>query len=300
VTVRCNPRTVAAALLLAANLTGPAAAQPARPTQPAVPPARPAVEQPSWTDWADLALAAPIVLIADVRRVNRLGRRATPDVPPGEVRALIEGDLRTVLKAPGVLPAGAAWLWQGPADARGRPTVSRGERVLLFAQPLSGGRDPATQPVALFARHGQQAWTPEAEAIVRAILTEALQPGLARLAVTGIQDAFWTEGDVPGQSESQFFLSTAEGRPVTLLVRRAPGEAPRVLAATGDLVGAAAPVEPRTLTWRALACGLPTELPAHLAARAELRADYALARASLGACWRRLAAALPRPSRSTG
>jgi hypothetical protein len=53
-------------------------------------------------------------------------------------------------------------------------------------------------------------------------------------------------------------------------------------------VDRAAAVEPRTLTWRALACGLPAELPPSLAADAALRADYAFARESIGPCGRRL------------
>lgn len=283
---RCHG-PIGAVLLLAAAVQPAAGSAQSAPVMVSMP------AQPSWTDWADLALAAPIVLIADVRRVARLGRRAAPDVPAGEARALVEGDLRAVLKAPAVLPAGAAWLWQGPATARGRPTVARGQRLLLFAQLLPGGRDPATQPVALIARDGQQPWTPEAEATVRAILTEALDPRLARLAITGVQDGFRTEGDVAGQSDTQLFLSTAEGRPVTLVVRRRPGETPLVLAATGDLVDAAEPIRPRTLVWRALACGLPQTLPAHLAARPALVADYRLVRDSLGACGRRLA--MPSP-----
>ncbi|MFN3370011.1 MAG: hypothetical protein ACK4Z0_00595 [Sphingomonadaceae bacterium] len=272
--------------LLALLLSGlPALAQGAPGAAPASAMA-PGQTAPSWTDLADLALSAPIVLVADVRRVGRLGRRDTADVPPGEARALVEGNLAAVLKAPGVLPAGAAWIWQGPADPRGRPTVARGARVLLFARPLSGGRDPATQPMVLVARHGQQPWSAEAEATVRAILTEALDPRLAGLAVTGVQDGFRTEGDVPGQSESQFFVATADGRPITLVVRREPGAAPRVLAATGDLVDRAEPIRPRTLAWRALACGLPRELPPHLTGRADLARDYALVLASLGPCGR--------------
>lgn len=272
-----------------ACLAMPAAAVPQADRAPAAPAATPATG-PSWTDWADLALAAPVVLIADVRRVSRLGRRAAPEVPAGAARALLEGDVRAVLKAPGVLPAGVAWMWQGPADARGRPTVTRGARLLLFARPLSGGRDPATQPLVLAGAGAQQPWTPQAEAIVRSVLTEALDPRLARLAVTGVQDGFHTPGDVPGQSESQFFVATADGRPVTLLVRRAPGGPPLVLAATGDLVDRAEPIRPRTLTWRALACGLPARLPPHLGSRPELVADYAVIIGSLGSCGRTRAA----------
>ncbi|MFN3591817.1 MAG: hypothetical protein ACK4TG_06490, partial [Thermaurantiacus sp.] len=73
----------------------------------------------SWTDLADLSIASPIILRADVTRVRPLGRRDAPDVPPGEVRALVEASLVNVLKAPDAVPGTARWLWQGPAGQRG-------------------------------------------------------------------------------------------------------------------------------------------------------------------------------------
>lgn len=241
-----------------------------------------------WTDLADLALASTVVLVVDLADIDRLGRREAPDVPAGQVRVLVKGKLRAALKAPSVLPGAAAWLWQGPADARGRPPFAKSEPVLLFAAPLPAGNDPGTQPLKLVSPGAQQPWSQEREAIVRDLLKAALAPGADGLMVTGINDAFLTLGQVAGSSESQFFLATAGGRPMTLLVRRSPGSQPQVRVATGDLVDRAAAVEPRTLTWRALACGLPAELPPSLAADAALRADYAFARESIGPCGRRL------------
>jgi hypothetical protein len=121
---------------------------------------------------------------------------------------------------------------------------------------------------------------------VRAVLQEAATSGAPM--VTGVSDAFRTEGAIPGTSESQFFLATESGSPIALLVRREAGAAPRVLAATGDMIDRAAPVRPRTLLWRALACGLPPALPARIAGDPGLAADHALARTALGPCGRRL------------
>jgi hypothetical protein len=256
----------------------PLASAPAQ-SQPASPPQ-------SWTDWADLALVSPVVIRASVNRVDRLSRREAPDVPPEEVRVLVRADLLAALKSPSVLPAEAAWRWQGPADARGRPPFGRKADVLVFARPLSGGSDPAVQPLALSSRSAQQPWSAEAEAIVRDVLTQALKPGATGLMVIGVRDAFHTEGDVAGASESQFFLRTEGGAPLTLVVTRSPDAREAVAVATGDLVEMARPVQPRTLLWRGLACGMPDHLPAAFAASPALAADWALAKRRIGACGR--------------
>lgn len=245
---------------------------------------------PGWTDWADLALASPVVLSVVTSDIDRLSKRDAPDVPPGQVRAIVRADLTAAIRAPGVLPAEAAWRWQGPADARGRAPIPKGARYLLFAEPLTGGSDPAVQPLKLTGSAAMQPWSAEAEATVRAVLTEAMGGKARAMLVTGVRDGFRTAGDVPGASESQFFLDASDGRPLTLVVTREAGAQPRVTAATGELVDRAQPIRPRTLLWRGLACGMPDALPDALAADAELAADYALARAAIGACGRRLSA----------
>ena len=255
-------------------------AAPAQPQAPAIP--------LSWTDWADLALLSPVVIRATVNRVDRLSKKEAPDVPPGDVRALVRADLAAALKSPGVLPAEAAWRWQGPADAKGRVPFGKKADVLLFAAPLSGGADPSVQPLALSGVSGQQPWSAEGEAVVRDVLRQALKPGAAGLMVTGLRDAFHAEGEIAGTSESQFFLRTEGGAPLTLVVTRAPGVPAQVRVATGDLVDGAQSVQPRTLLWRGLACGMPARLPAAFSGSAALAADWALAQRAIGACGRTL------------
>lgn len=280
--------SAAALSLLGAACAGlipvPAAAQ-GRPV-PAAPQVGPA---PAWTDWADLALASPVVLSVAINDVDRLSARDAPDVPAGEVRAVVRAGLQAAIRAPGVLPAEAAWRWQGPADARGRAPIPKGARYLVFGAPLSGGGDPAVQPLKLTGSAAMQPWSAEAEGIVRDVLKQALGRGARAMLVTGVRDGFRSEGDVPGASESQFFLEASDGLPLALVVTRSPGAEPAVRVATGDLVDRAQPVEPRTLLWRGLACGMPDELPRALADNPGLRDDYALARERIGLCGRRLA-----------
>ncbi len=244
---------------------------------------------PAWTDWADLALASPVVLSLVVTDVDRLSAREAPDVPLGEVRAIVRGGLTAAIRAPGVLPAEAAWRWQGAADPKGRAPIIRGARYLLFAAPLSGGSDPAVQPLKMTGSAALQPWSAQGEAILRDVLGQVLGGKARAMLVTGVRDGFRSEGDVPGASESQFFLEASDGLPLTLLVTRAPGAGPQVRAATGELVDRAQPVLPDTLLWRGLACGMPDALPAALAGNADLAADYAMARTAIGPCGRRLA-----------
>jgi hypothetical protein len=282
-------RLVAAALFLLGALVPLGASAAAQPAQQAPAPVAPQFgPEPSWTDWADLALSSPVVLRVEVARVDRLSKREAPDVPAGEVRAIVRAGLQAAIRAPGVLPAEAAWRWQGPSDSRGRVPIPKGAPLLLFAEPLGGGSDPAVQPLKLLAEGGQQPWSAQGEAIVRDVLRQALSRNARVMLVTGVKDAFRSEGDVAGASESQFFLEATDGRPLTLLVTRQPGTEPLVRVATGDLVDRAQPVAPRTLLWRGLACGMPDRLPAMLAANPGLAEDYALARAEIGACGRRL------------
>lgn len=245
-----------------------------------------AATPPSWTDWADLALASPSVLVVSTEKASKLSRKTAPDVPPGEIRVLVEARLTAALKAPGLLPAQAEWLWQGAPDARGRPPFAKTDPLLLFGQPVAGSTSPEVQQFRLSRPDAAQPWTPEAERIVRAILAEAALPGNAGLMVTAVSDGFHSAGTIAGASESQFFLATEAGQPATLVVQRSPGAPPQITLATGDVIDRATPVAPQSLRWRALACGLPPALPEPLATAPELVADYAAALASLGPCGR--------------
>ncbi|WP_448582414.1 hypothetical protein [Thermaurantiacus sp.] len=257
------------ALLLVA-LGAPAMAQPA-----VAPPVA-----PSYTDLADLVLASPVIVRATVTRAKRLSRRLAPDVPQGQARHLVEARLVSLLKGEGLVPAGAEWLWQGPAGAA--PT--RGVELLAFLVPAEGGK-PDIRPYRLVAVSGQLRHSDTLEARVRAILADAHTRGIPR--VTGVRSGFHVPGTIAGESESQFFLAAASGGPFTLVVLRRPGAAPLVKVATSDLIDeSAAPVTPETLLWRTLACDLPAALPGTLASDPGLARDWMAARAAIGACGR--------------
>ncbi len=236
---------------------------------------------PSYTDLADLVLASPVILHATVTRAQRLPRRLAPDVPQGAARHLVEARLVSLVKGESLAPAGAEWLWQGPAGE----APKRGQELIAFLVPAQGGR-PEVRPYRLVAAGAQLRHDAALEARIRAILAEARAPGgIPR--VTGVRSGFHVPGTVDGESESQFFLAAASGGPYTLVVLRRPGAKPLVKVATGDLIDeSAAPVAPETLLWRTLACDLPARLPGDLAREDGLVRDWEAARTMIGACGR--------------
>lgn len=274
---------------LAAALVAAAAPQAARPAAAA------AAESPrrdsvlTFADLADLALAAPVV--AQVRTIEAIPVRDadSPGLRPGLARLYVQAEVTALLRAPGPVPSRVAWLVDLPRDPRGRPPkLTKGAEFILFAATVPGR--PAE--LRLVARDGQVASSPAAAERLRAILREAAAPSPAP-TVVGIGRAFYSPGNLPGESETQIFIQTADRRPVSLSILRRPGETPRWTVALSEMVDESAAVpKPQTLLWYRLACGLPPSLPARsleeadAASAAAIRRDYQLVLDSLGRCTR--------------
>lgn len=244
-----------------------------------------------FADIADLTIGAPAVVRATVAKAEKLNRKEAPDVPAGRVRMLIEAQVQGVLTAREAVPARIRYLWEGPLDARGKAPKLKGSQVLLFLQ-RAPGREGQYQ---LTSRNGQVAWTARAEAAARRVLTDSRSPEVRDLRITGIGNAFHVRGSIPGEAESQIFVTTASGRPVSLVVLSRPGQAKSFSVALGDVIDDAAASVPRdTLMWYRLACSLPPTLPDAAVAelgpedRQAVAADYAFVRTSLGDCGRTL------------
>jgi hypothetical protein len=244
----------------------------------------------AYADLADLALAAPIVLRGTVAKAARLSPRDAPDVAPGRVRMLMTVSVTGVIAAPVTLPATVSYLWDGPLDARGRPPKFKGQQLMLFLRQPPGRSDQ----FQLVGSNAQIPLTSTADATVRSILTEARDPSLRNLRIVRVGNAFHVPGSVPGEAESQIFLHSADGRPISLVVLSRPGEAKSWSVSLGDVIDESAkPAAPRTLLWYRLACALPAQLPAtstgHMTSAAEIdaaRADYAFVMSALGPCGR--------------
>ena len=237
---------------------------------------------PTYADLATLTLASPVIVRATVAKAERVAAADAPGLAAGQARLLVTARVAAALLAPGVVPATLDYLVDLPADDRGRPPKLKDAAVLLFLRPAGDGR------YALVGAKAQLDDASASAATVRAVLSEART---AVPKVTGVASAFRVPGSIPGEAESQFFLQTADGRPISLVVLSRPGAERTLQLALGDVIDEAATgVKPDTLLWYRLACFLPRDLPDGLGGddRAGLAEDWGFVLATLGACRRTL------------
>lgn len=240
----------------------------------------------AYARLARLALESDIVLDATIRSVARIAPDEAAGLAAGHVRFYVTADVGALIRANGPLPARIGYLVDVPFDPRGRAPNLKRQRVIAFARAVTGRPDQ----VQLATPDGQFAWAPTLDQRVRDVVREVVAPD-APPAITGIGNAFHVPGTLPGEGETQIFLQTTTGAPVSLLILRRPGEQRRWALSLGDIIDEAggAP-KPDTLAWYRLACGLPAALPdtslqsqdADNAAIA--RDDFAFVRESLGRC----------------
>jgi len=278
-------------LLLALTAAPPAAQAAPPPAGQPVSSIAPAAAGPAYADLVDLALAAPVIADATIRSATRIKPAEAPGLPANAARFYVEADVGALVRGRGGLASRIGYLVDRPLDARGRAPKLKKQRVLLFARPVAGA-PAATAQVQLAAPDAQLDWTPALDAAVRRVATQ-LAAADAPPRVTGVGNAFHVPGALPGEGETQVFLQTEGGRPVSLSVLRRPGEQPRFAVALSEIVDDAAAAPTRdTLLWYRLACGLPPALPE--AATRQLSADdrtaaerdYQFVSRSLGPCGR--------------
>ncbi|MDB5692035.1 MAG: hypothetical protein JWO81_1098 [Alphaproteobacteria bacterium] len=252
------------------------------------PPARPAW---SYADAVDLALAAPVAAHVRMTQAIPLKKEQAAGVRPGFFRFYVEAETVSLIRAPQALPARVNYVVDLPAGPGGKPPrLAKGSEFLIFAAPAAG--EPGA--LRLIAPDGQAPYSAAEADRLRAVLREA---GAAAPPprIIGIGKAFHVRGSLPGESETQIFLQTADGRPVSLSVLRRPGETPHWSVALSEIVDdAAAPPARDTLLWYRLACALPPALPPQSLAEgaggdedAAIRTDYRLVLDNLGPCGRR-------------
>ncbi|OSZ67062.1 hypothetical protein CAP39_11475 [Sphingomonas sp. IBVSS1] len=234
-----------------------------------------------FADVADLTLAAPMIVRATITRASAAPARTAGVAPAGRVRLAVTAAVSNPLLAPGPIAATLSFLWDAPIDARARVPNVKAMEILAFLGPPD-----ASGATRLISSRAVQPWDPALADQVRAILAEN-RTGTVPV-INGVTSGFRADGTIPGESESQFFLTSRDGRPVTLVVQNRPGEVRRVLVARGDIIDESAErVRPNTLLWYRLACFLPATLPAAAGGTdPALARDWRDALASLGPCGR--------------
>jgi hypothetical protein len=268
-------RLLGAALLVAA---APLAAQTGSP--------EPGFADATYADLADLTEAASIVALVEVRDQAEVEPERAPGLAPGMVRLYLEARTEALLAGRSALGESLVYLADVPVDAKGKAPKLRKQRFLVFADPVPGRPgslqlvDPAAQVPA----------NPATEQLARTVIAALAEPD-APPAVTGIRDVMSVPGNLVGESETQLFLDTASGAPVSLTVVRRPGMEPSWGVSWSEIVDQSArPPEPLTVGWYRLACFLPERLPADAflqqdpAAQRRAEADYRFIVEQLGGC----------------
>lgn len=269
-------RALAAAILLA-GVAMPGAAQDAAPS------AAPAA---TYADLADLAEAAAIVALVEVRTQAQVEPARAPGLAPGRARLYVEARTEALLAGRSALGESLVYLADVPLDTKGKAPKLRKQRFLVFADPVAGraGSLQLVDPTA------QLPATPANEQLARTVIAALAAPD-APPAVTGIRDVMSVPGNLAGESETQLFLDTESGEPVSLSVVRRPGMDPAWGVSWSEIVDQSArPPEPQTVAWYRLACSLPARLPADAflqqdqASRRRAEADYGFIVEQLGGC----------------
>lgn len=244
----------------------------------------------TYADLVDLADPASLVAHVQITKQIALPPERAPNVAPGYARLYIEARTKALLAGKAPLGEAVRYLVDVPVDARGKVPKLKKREFLLFALAVPGrpGELRLTNPTA------QIAYDEAVAARLRPILAE-LAAADAAPTITGVRDALAVPGTLVGESETQIFLGTATGDPVSLTIVRRPGQDPAWGVSYSEIVDQAArPPAPGTLAWYRLACFLPRQLPrgANLsqdpASRARATEDYAFVLDQLGQCPRTL------------
>ena len=248
-----------------------------------------ALAGPTYADLADLADHAPLVAKVDIRDAVRLKPEQAPGVRSGMARVYVKAKIRALLLGE-TIGESASYLADVPVDSKGKPPKLKKTTALIFARPV------AARPgeLQLVSTVGQVAWSQPTEDRVRVILTELVAPG-APPRVTGVREVSFVPGNLIGEGETQIFLATEAGDPVSISVVHRPGEPPVWGVAFGEIVDQAArPPLHDTLAWYRLACFLPaglstaTNLSGDGDTQRRAAEDYRYVRGQLGPCPRTL------------
>jgi len=241
---------------------------------------------PSYPELLQLAEAAEIAVIVEIADQAVVKAERAPGLEAGKTRLYLEAETETLLSGPGVIGQSLTFLADRDLDARGRAPDLKKQRYVLFARTVPG-RPGELQLVRPTAMQPASPATVERARVVLRQLAEA--PALPE--ITGVREAISITGNLAGESETQMFLATQDGAPVSLNVIRRPGMEPEWGVSWSEIVdqSAAAP-QPETIGWFRLACSLPDELPDEAflqddgTSRARAREDYAFILKDLGPC----------------
>lgn len=238
----------------------------------------------SYARMADLITSVPAVATVRIRAATALKPERAPDLAPGRARFYVEADTIGLIRGDSVMATRVSFLLDGP-DSKAARNSLRKRTFLIF-----GTVGPQVGQFQLASSTALVAWSPANEALVRKVMSEMLAHD-APPAITGISSAFHVPGAILGEGETQVFLETADGTPVSLSILRRPDEQPQFSASMGEVVDNSASFPAvDTPLWYRLACSLPEALPSRAVAGLEpsdatsATRDYRALREALAPC----------------
>jgi hypothetical protein len=211
-----------------------------------------------------------------------------PGLAAGRARLYLQTQTQRVLKGPSALGESVSYLADVPLGAKGKPPKLRKQAFIVFANTVAG----RPGELQLVAPDAQLPLDPALEARVRTVIGQLVAPD-APPRITGVRDVISVAGNLAGESETQMFINTVGGAPVSLKVIRRPNMDTAWGVSWSEIVDQAAkPPERETIAWYRLACFLPRQLPANAflqadaAGRGRAAADYRFILEQLGTCER--------------
>jgi hypothetical protein len=239
-----------------------------------------------YADLADLSANAPIIVHATIKQAIKVAPERAPNALPGTQRFYIIAATSALIRGQGGVGETIRYVIDLPLDARGRAPKIKKQPFLIFARRPSGGGDN----VQLVAPDAQIAWTPSREQRVRSLVRELVEHD-APPAISRIASAFHVPGTIIGEGETQIFMGTETGSPISITVLKREGQRKFWAVSLGEIVDEAARAPVRnSLLWYRLACFLPRQLPSaslasDTAANAQqAQSDYQLVLRDLGNC----------------
>lgn len=244
---------------------------------------------PGYPVLADHVTSAPLIIKIRIKKANQapVERAGTP--PTGYSRLLLKAQVIGLIRGEGGVAPQITYFADVALDSRGKPPRLGKRTFVIFARP--GARPDLVQ---LVSRNAQMPWSPVLESRVRALTGEVLKAD-SPPRILGVGDAFFINGAVAGESDTQIFLKTQNEEPVSLSISRRPGQPPHWSVSLGEVVDeTAAPPARDTLLWYRLVCALPVELPVESTRGLPVQdaeaasADYRFVMQTLGTCDRTL------------
>lgn len=239
-----------------------------------------------YADLADLSDVAPIIVHATVKEAIKVDPERAPNAPPGTQRFYIIASTSALIRGQGGVGETIRYVIDLPLDGRGRaPKIKKKPFIIFARRPAIGGDN-----VQLVAKDAQIAWSPGREQRVRSLVRELVARD-APPAISRIASAFHVPGTILGEGETQIFMETETGSPISITVLKRDGQQKFWAVSLGEIVdeSARAPVR-NGLLWYRLACSLPRQLPAASLASdtsanaQQARSDYQLVLRDLGNC----------------